>query len=246
MARSGLTAGTIRVTLLAFAALAAAASGARAQGLTVIPVTINMAPGQQAAVLTVENHEQSDASFQVRAFAWSERDGHQQLDPTTDVLASPPLGSIAASGVQVVRIVLRRAPKDREATYRILLDQIPPPAKAGSVNIVLRQSLPVFAQPQARVAAHLAWRVERDAGHTYLVATNDGTKHESVRDIVLTTAAGAPVKVEGRTLPYVLAGSFKRWQIDFAPGAPAGAGLRLAARSDGGPIETNVPIPASP
>ena len=51
----------------------------RAQGLSVMPVTIQLAPGQLAAVLTVTNQSDGETSFQVRPFAWQQKDGVEQL-----------------------------------------------------------------------------------------------------------------------------------------------------------------------
>jgi fimbrial chaperone protein len=236
----------LRAAVVAAAMAGLLANPAGAQNLTVMPVTINLAAGQQAAVLTVENHGDADISFQVRAFAWSEREGRMQLDPTQDVLVSPPLGSILPAGTQAIRVILRRRPTDREATYRILLDQIPPPAKAGAVRIAMRQSMPIFAQPPTRATPHIVWRIERESDKYYLVATNDGTRHETVHDIVLTTSTGASVAVETRTLPYVLGGAFKRWRIDLPPGSALGASLHMVAQSDGGPIDVSVPLSGIP
>jgi len=69
---------TTRRALTTVSALAVlfCAPGGRAQttlqGLTVIPVTMEMAPGEQAKTLTIENHTDRAATFQVRPYAWSQ------------------------------------------------------------------------------------------------------------------------------------------------------------------------------
>ncbi|MBU2718151.1 molecular chaperone, partial [Acidithiobacillus ferridurans] len=137
--------------------------------MTVLPVTIQMAPGQKATTLTVINHGHREIAFQVRAFAWTQLHGRNKLTPTAELLASPPLGTLAPGGRQIIRMVLRRPPQGREASYRILLDEIPPPAAPGMVRIALRMSIPIFAEPQTRVAPHVLWQVERRNGQTFLV-----------------------------------------------------------------------------
>jgi P pilus assembly chaperone PapD len=121
------------------------AGSARAQSLMVLSVNIQMAPGQKATTLTVINKGDSETAIQVRAYAWNQPDGDDQLTTSDAVLVSPPLTSIAPGVSQVVRLVLRQLPQGREATYRIVLDQIPPPAVPGTVRVVLRMSIPIFA-----------------------------------------------------------------------------------------------------
>ena len=212
-----------RVTAFAVATLAVTGP-AHAQGLTVLPVSIKMEPGQLAATLTVINQSEAEASFQVRAFSWAQQGDADQLAPTDELLASPPLGTMAPGATQVVRIVLRRAPTGHEASYRILLDQIPPPAAPGMVRIALRLSIPVFAEPATRVQPQLSWHIEGGS----LVAVNSGTRHEVLRDIALGAA-----KVDSNAPPYVLAGATRRWRILGA----SGGSQRLTAKSEAGAID---------
>jgi fimbrial chaperone protein len=223
------------------------APGARAQSLTVLPVTIQMAPGQMAAALTVINQGDRETSFQVRAFAWRQSGADDQLSPTDELLASPPLGTIAPGASQVVRLVVRQPPQGREATYRILLDQIPPPAEPGVVRIALRLSIPVFAVPATRVVAHLLWRVESRGGQTALVAVNDGTSHLVMRDIALRASDGTALQVAANLSPYILAGSTRRWRI-LTPRLPLapGAIVRLTANTNGGTVDQQVRVDAGP
>ncbi|HEX4652543.1 MAG TPA: fimbria/pilus periplasmic chaperone, partial [Granulicella sp.] len=97
-----------------------------------------------ATVLTVGNQSNHEIAFQIRAFAWQQnRAGDDQLAATDELLASPPLASVAPGASQVARLVLRRPPQGREATYRILLDELPPAGQAGRVHVALRLSIPV-------------------------------------------------------------------------------------------------------
>ncbi len=225
-----------------------AGGAAKAQSLTVLPVNIAMTPGQMATTLTVINQGDAETSVQIRALAWNQAaDGKETLAPSDEVLASPPIVTIAAGATQVVRLVLRNAPQGKEATYRILLDQIPPPAMPGMVRIALRLSIPVFAAPDTRAVSHVQYRVERDAGQAYLVALNDGGRHETVRDIALTTNDGSAVKTAENASPYILAGAAQRWRIVEQDGVPAtGGSLRLSARSDSGVISEPVSVVAQP
>jgi fimbrial chaperone protein len=220
---------------------------ARGQSLMVLPVNIQMAPGQMATTLTVINRGDSETAIQVRAYAWSQPDGDDQLTVSDAVLVSPPLTSIAPGAAQVVRLILRRSPQGREATYRIVLDQIPPPALPGKVRVVLRMSIPIFAQPATRALPHVYFHIERDAGKIFLVALNDGRRHEVIREIVLWTSDGRKLKTESSASPYVLAGVTRRWPIDVQGVLPLpDETLRLTAHADSGAIEQQVHVVSVP
>ncbi len=76
------------------------------------------------------------------------------------MVASPPAVTIAPGASQVARLILRKPPEGKEATYRLLVDQIPPPAAPGTVRVALRLSIPVFAEPATRAVAHVQYHVE--------------------------------------------------------------------------------------
>jgi fimbrial chaperone protein len=148
---------------------------------------------------------------------------------------------MAPGATQVVRLILRQSPQSREATYRILLDQIPPPAEPGVVHIVLRMSIPIFAQPAIRSFADVQFHLERNAGQIYLVAFNAGNLHESIRDIALTTSDGRKLKEDSNTSPYILAGATRRWHIAAQGSLPLSSEtLQLTALANAGAIEEQV------
>ena len=237
-----------RRMLSVFSSLFWPAAAARAQSLTVLPVSIQMAAGQMATTLTVINQGDSETSFQVRAFTWSQPGaGEDQLAATDELLASPPLATVAAGATQVVRMILRRPPQGQEASYRILLDQIPPPAAPGTVRIALRLSIPILAEPATRSSATCAMADRKRRRTGALVAVNDGSRHETVRDIALATAGGGSLKVEANISPYILAGATRRWRIVTpGPGPTLGASLHLTARADTGAIDQTVSVAAGP
>ena len=213
-------------------------------GLTVIPVSFELTPGRMTAVLTIQNQTGRETAFQVRPYAWDQSSGPDRLAPTDALVVSPPLGTIPVGGQQVVRLVLRQPARGQETTYRILLDEVPPPRQPGAVNFALRLSIPVFVEPTARGAAHVRWSVQSDGGAYYLVAVNGGGRHEAFRDMTL-TADGRPIPLEQNISPYVLPGATRRWRIlatDIAAVRPA---LRLTARSDAGPVDQLVSAPSA-
>jgi fimbrial chaperone protein len=220
---------------------------ARAQSLAVLPVNVFLSPGQNATSLTVTNHGDKETAIQIRAYAWNQKGDDDDLAPTDAVVVSPPLATIAAGTSQVVRIILRQPPQGREATYRILIDQLPPPAEPGVVHVVLRLSIPIFAQPATRATPDVQFHLERDGEKFYLVGVNDGLHHEAIRDMVLTAGSGDQFKVGLGASPYILAGVTRRWVIAAQGALPqTGEPLRLTAHGDSGAIERQVKFVAAP
>jgi fimbrial chaperone protein len=214
-------------------ACAGFASTAGAQALSVLPVSIELGAGQRAAAMTVVNRGTIETSFQMRAFAWSQpRDGGDGLVASDSIVVSPPLGTIPPGGSQVVRIILRGLPQDRESSFRLLLDQIPAPAAPGTVRVALRLSMPVFALPDARVAPVLKFHVEQAADAYYLVASNDGNRHEKLQDVELRDASGSVFRIANGVSPYLLPGAIMRWRMTGPANARPGAGLVLSARAE--------------
>jgi fimbrial chaperone protein len=224
-----------------------AAPVATAQALSVLPVNVFFAPGQKASSVTVTNVGTSETSIQIRAFAWAQTDGGDQLTDSDAVVLSPPLATIAPGASQVVRLILRQLPQGREAAYRILVDQIPPPAEPGIVHMVLRMSIPIFAQPPTRAVPHVQFHLEADSGKLILVGVNDGLSHESIRDVELTTSDGRKLKEEPNASPYILANVTRRWPIATQGTLPQpGETLQLTAHTDAGVIQQQVGFVAAP
>ena len=215
--------------------------------MSVLPVNILFLPGQKASSLTVTNVGTSETAIQIRAYAWSQQDGDDQLTDSDAVVLSPPLATIPAGASQVVRLILRQPPQGREATYRILIDQIPPPAEPGVVHLVLRMSIPIFVQPPTRAVPHVQFHLEIDSGKLVLVGINDGLSHEVVHDIVLSASDGRKLKEESGASPYILAGATRRWSIAAQGSLPLpGETLQLTAHTDAGVIQQQVGFVAAP
>ncbi len=224
-----------------------AVPAATAQALSVLPVNVFFSPGQKASSLTVTNVGTTETSIQIRAYAWSQQGGEDQLTESDAVVLSPPLATIAPGASQVIRLILRQLPQGREATYRILVDQIPPPAEPGIVHMVLRMSIPIFAQPPTRAVPHVQFHLEIDSGKLILVGINDGLSHEVVRDIVLSTSDGRKLKEESNASPYILAGVTRRWPITAEGPLPLPSeSLQLTAHTDAGVIQQQVGFVTAP
>ena len=219
-----------------------------AQGLSVMPVNVFLSPGQKTATVSVTNSGEKPTSIQIRAYDWSQTKDDDELAASKLVVVSPPLITIAPATTQVVRLILRQSPAgNSEATYRLILDQIPGPNEPGVVQMVLRLSIPVFAAPAAKAAPRVQFHLERDGEKLFLVGVNSGQSHEAIRDISVTVSDGRKLNANSKASPYVLAGVTRRWELDAAGYTPQpGETLKLTAHGITGAIEEQVGVTAKP
>ncbi|EKS9887551.1 molecular chaperone [Burkholderia pyrrocinia] len=236
-------------TWIAAATLAAACADSQATDFTVSPVRVELSAAHRSVALTVRN-ESSDEPVvvQLRTAAWSQNAGDDVYASTGDLIAAPPIFTIAPGGSQVVRIGLRHAPgSDQETGYRLYLQEIPPAPKPGfaGVQIALEMSLPIFVKPATETAPRLRWAAEPRPGGTGMLAlrvTNDGTAHAQVANLALfAPGSDRPVATHAE-FAYVLPGQSR--ELMFKPGAgtaPAVAsGLHLVGYSDAGDIDSTI------
>src|SRR5919205_254856 len=154
-------------TLVTAVLLAAAAQNAGAASLQVTPLLIEVAPPGSTSTLTLRNESPRPISAQVRVFRWTQANGQDVLEPTDAVVASPPLVSLAPRVNYAVRIVrTNRQPVAKEEAYRLIADELPDPSRqrSGTINIVLRHSVPVFFKPEDAGGPKLAWSVRNQGG----------------------------------------------------------------------------------
>lgn len=222
-----------------FAAAALAIAGPCAAGsLRVSPVGIELPALAPASLLTLHNDDAAPMKVQVRVFRWSQEGGVDRLEPTADIVASPPVADVPAHGQQAVRIVRLGPAPSGEESYRIIVDQLPPPpGETGrEVKFLMRHSLPVFSGVAAG-RERLTWRIAADDAGLVLQGANDGERRVRISNLKLTTEDGAVVAERSGLVGYLLRRSGARWRLQPAAAAPAVLPTRLSADTDLGPID---------
>ncbi len=227
--------------------LALMTGAATAGSFQVNPIRIEIAKGATTAAIVVRNDGDEGIVIQANVVGWSQDDGQDVYSPTTEALVTPPVMTVPAGGEQIVRVGLRRRPDaQHELTYRIYLQEVPPPPKAGftGLQVALRVGLPVFVPPVAAPVRRLEWSTQIGPdGAIRLAAQNTGNTHVQVTDFVLGPSdAGEPLAHES-SLAYVLAGQRREWTLPAAPArVKPGSELRLKAYTDAGEIDTAITV----
>ncbi len=234
---------------LALTILVLGASQAMASSLQVTPVRIQVDLPAAASTITVSNPGDTPLAAQLRVFSWKRVEGKDTLEPTKNVVASPPLAKLAPGQPYVVRIIrVAKTPLDGEETYRLLIDEIPDPrAQAPSFGprFAIRQSIPVFFSDPA-AAPRLSWAATVKNGKLHLKARNEGGRRVRISALNVRNESGGSLNYGDHFVGYVFGRSSEQWTASmpkkgFAPGGT----ITILAQSDNGPIKATAKIQAA-
>lgn len=212
---------------------------AAAAALRVSPILVEGAAGADAG-LTLRNVEPRPVTVQVRVYRWSLAEGRDDLVPTDDVVASPPIVTVAPLEDYRVRVDRAAAGEPRgEESYRIVVDEVPSVDRQrnGTVAVVLRYVIPAFFAAPDATPPRLAWSFASRGGRTVLRAVNTGDRRVQVSDLAL-RAGRATTAVQKGLAGYVLGHSARDWPLPA--GARPAPGASVTARGDHGALDAPI------
>lgn len=216
---------------------------AEAASLRVSPTNLDLVAPGAAGILTLTNEAKRPINVQIRVFRWTQSNGVEQLEPTNDVVVSPPSTSLAAEKDYAVRVLrVSKKPVAREESYRVVVDELPDPSRrrAGTVVLVVRYSIPVFFKQQDASPPKVAWGLARSKGSLTLTAHNTGDVRLRLADVQL-TQGGKVLSARKGLIGYVLGGASMQWPIGPAKAISSGP-VGLKAQSDSGSLSADVAI----
>lgn len=214
------------------------ASTAQATSLQVAPVLVDVPTPGAASKLTLRNRGSEQIKAQIRIFKWIQRNGKDELVPTRDVVASPPLVKISPNGSNLVRIVrVSKAPLKGEEAYRLIVDQLPDRSKKSgiAVKLQMRYSIPVFFGASNGEEPKLAWTVK--ANGSTLSVTNTGRRHVRVSELSMKSAKGVKIGGKNGLVGYVLSNSMANFNIKLSKKAKKGSQILITANAQHGQIK---------
>lgn len=202
--------------------LGAGISNAHAAGMQITPTGLNLPAKQRAGVFTLSNTGKAPLTAQVRVYRWTQdAAGKDVLEPTRDLLASPPMVKLASGAQQQFRVVrAKTAPNGApEEAYRLVVDELPAPdekPKSG-LNFVLRYSVPVFLNQTDSPEAKLDWHAaSAPGGKTVLSVRNTGGAYAQLSGLTVKSGRNEKALIGGLA-GYVLPGSRVQYTLDTAP-----------------------------
>ena len=208
------------------ALLATGIAPAHAAAVVLWPIDPTIAAGQTATALWVENRGTQPVTLQVRSLGWSQSGGEDQYAAQDEVVTSPPIANVAPGQRQLVRVIRRGAgTQPAEHSYRLLIDELPPPldpAKpteaSAQLAVQMRYSIPLFTYDGTIAATPTlqAHAVVVD-GKRYAEIRNVSQRHARLLDLRIQQGAKT-LTVNAGLMGYVLPGATMRWPLP--EGAP--------------------------
>jgi fimbrial chaperone protein len=163
----------------------------------VAPISVEVLTPSNTSALTLQNLGTRELRAQIRVFKWKKgTDGSDILEPTSDVVASPPAATLTPKTNYTVRLVrTAKRPITSEESYRVFVDELPDPAlqRNGAIGVVLRQSIPVFFAAPDRARPQVEWSLTQTGGQLNLIAANSGGRRVQVSEVALQTQNGRTV-----------------------------------------------------
>lgn len=227
------------------ALLQAVAGSAYGASFSISPVRIELSAQETTSAVTITNTGDEPVSVQLRVFSWRQKSNEDRLEPTRELVATPPVFTVPAGESQIVRIGLRRPPQGgSESTFRAIFEEIPgppPPSGGPQLRINLRISVPVFYAPAEGLKSALSWQFWRQApGQLHLTVRNAGTASAHLGDFAIANATGAPPVAQQKNFAYVLPGAERSFTINVPAADTNNTRLQLRTMLDGQPIEVPV------
>lgn len=223
---------------------AVAAHGA---SLQVSPTSVVVPASQNAGGLTLENTGDTPLHGQVRVFRWRQGDGVDRLEPTRDLVVSPPMLRLSPGQRQLVRVIrLGAPPAGEETAYRLIVDELPDPFAPDDtrhgLRFMLQYVIPVFLLPAdgPPPSPDLHARRVQAGGRAALELHNTGRQHAQVADLQYVAPDGRRHAIAPGLSGYVLPGQARHWPLPAIALPPASGAFQ--ARINGEPVAQTLPM----
>ena len=229
-------------------ALLGTMSAAAAGSLRVAPILLEVPAPGATTTLNLRNEGNRNLHVQIRVFRWTGTQSEPVLEPTSDVVVSPPAATLTPGTEYVVRVVrVTRQPVAGEESYRVLVDELPDPAdgRANTVRFAFRYSIPAFFAAASAAPADVSWSMAVTGRNAVLTATNSGGRRARLANLKVIDGNGTALIQRPGLFGYALGKSVTAWTL-LAAGKTAPRGpLRLVAESETGAIHAVVALQSS-
>ena len=223
-------------------------STATAGSLRVAPILLEVPAPGATTKLNLRNEGDRILHVQIRVFRWTGTQSEPTLEPTTDVVVSPPAAALTPGTEYVVRVVrVTRQPVAGEESYRVLVDELPDAAadRANTVRFAFRYSIPVFFSAASASAADVSWSMAVKGNTTVLTASNAGGRRARLANLKVIDGNGRTLIQRPGLFGYALGKSVAAWTLPTAGNAAPRGPLKVVAESETGAINAAVALQPS-
>jgi len=146
----------------------------------VTPIRLFFDRGVRTGILNVQNDGDTPMTFGVKAMQWTQdAEGKDQYSETDDLIFFPKILTIPPREDRVIRIGSKHPGGPRELTYRLFIEEEPPPRKeakneGATVSVKVRFAVPLFISPTKADPAGKLASVELRRGTLSATLQNTG------------------------------------------------------------------------
>jgi fimbrial chaperone protein len=228
---------------LALCALALYGVTAHSGSIELSPVRIDLSATARVGVVMVRNAGNQNSVMQVtlNRWTWVQNDNHTER--SQDLIVTPTTFALEPGEQQLVRVGLYSAVRqDTEATYRLVIEEVPSPdpALANQTQLLVRHDMPVFVAPAAAAAPIVMVVFDCLAEGTSMRIANQGNMHVKVLNITLQDTRSQEVLKTWAAMEYLLPHAEKRWNLSGISGMAPRGNYRINTLSDHGNYTADV------
>lgn len=189
------------------------------------PTLIDLTAASPRATLSLRNGGAEPVRLEVTAQRWAQgSDGAMQLSPAGDCVVYPPVLVLGPGEERNLRVGTTAKAAPSERSWRIFLQELPPPERPGGpaqVRVLSRISIPVFLAPERAVVRAGVSGLRLEGGRARFSLRNLGTVHLRPLEVRLEgrDAGGRAVLAKPVEVWYLLAGGERDVEVALPPGA---------------------------
>jgi fimbrial chaperone protein len=189
---------------------------ATAATFTVEPTQVVLSARSSGVLLTLTNGSDDTLRFELSVFGWNQSaSGEIELQPTQDIVFFPSLLTLAPHETRKVRVGSVAAFGVREKTYRIFVEEMPPPVPpTNGVRVMTKMGIPIFLRPAKEVASATLGGLGQQNGTLRFSLSNAGTVHFVPKAVRVRGLTGSTqVFDQALTGWYILAGGRREFEM---------------------------------
>jgi fimbrial chaperone protein len=180
---------------------------------SISPIRLDLDRQNKTDSITISNDEsERKLEMQAKLFEWTQdANGNDVYAESSDLVFFPRIFSVDKQDQRVVRVGLKVPAAAAEKSYRLFIEELPPPPdpekKGAQVLFVLRFGVPVFVRPDKEQLAGAIDGVEAAPTAATVTIRNTGNQNFQIQSLSIKSPAGYENEIVGG---YVLAGAAKR------------------------------------
>jgi fimbrial chaperone protein len=202
-----------------------------------------LAATAKIAVVTVRNTGSEESVMQVTLNKWTNAGSQFAYVQSQELAITPATFRLPAGGQQIVRIgMVSQAPVLTEASYRLLVEEVPQPADKDvtGTQLIVRHDVPVFVSPSNAAKPALDISANCAASGAMLRIVNIGNVHAQVKSIAITSSASSPELGRRDVSEYLLPQTQREWSLLGIAPTVAQKSFHVTAHTDHGSFTADV------